>query len=221
MARDSYQYHWTNQGYEDFDDYLASMKSKRRKEVRRERRAARIPGLDIAVESGAALSEEDIQRLYACYRSTIDQRGAIPYLTEAWFREVRESLGHLAVVVTVRRDGDLVAGALNFRRGKHLYGRYWGALEEVCALHFEVCYYALIEYAIAEGITLFEAGAQGQHKISRGFLPRRTYSAHWLRHGGLARAVGDFLEEERQHVVEDMAALQARSPFRDVPGAGS
>jgi predicted N-acyltransferase len=214
MPRASFQYHWENKGFESFCDYLSSLKSKRRKEVRRERRAAQALGLEIQVEPGHTLSEDDISSFYACYRSTIDQRGAIPYLTPAWFQQLRTTLGHRALLVTARRDGQLIAGSLAFRRGTHLYGRYWGALEEVRALHFELCYYRLIEYAISEGITLFEAGAQGQHKISRGFLPRRTHSSHWIRHPGLANAVKDFLRREARHVVHDMDHLDERSPYR-------
>jgi predicted N-acyltransferase len=219
LGRTTHQYHWKNLGFTCFDDYLAAMGSKRRKEVRRERRAAAGLGLDIAVEPGGALSEQDVADLYGCYRSTIDSRRAIPYLTPAWFGAIRQQLAARAVVVTVRRSGRLVAGALNFRKGDHLYGRYWGALEDRPALHFEVCYYQLIEYAIAEGITLFEAGAQGEHKITRGFLPSRTYSAHWLRHAGLARAVAEFLPREARHLEAELLALAEGSPYRAPPEA--
>lgn len=214
VSRVTHQYHWRNHGFTCFDDYLGAMGAKRRKEVKRERRAAASLGLEVAVVPGSELSEADVAALYQCYRSTIDSRQAIPYLTPAWFRMVRTELAARALVVTVRRDGELVAAALNFRKGEHLYGRYWGALEELSALHFEVCYYRLIEYAIAEGVQLFEAGAQGQHKISRGFLPSRTYSAHWLRHPGLAQAVADYLPRERQQIERELVMLADASPYR-------
>lgn len=214
-ARKSYQFHWERQDWRCFEDYLSAMTSKRRKEVRRERRAAADVGLDLAVETLTDWTDDDLGALYACYQSTIGDRGAHAYLTRAWWMALPRTLGHRALVATARRDGALVAAALAFRKGDQLFGRYWGALEDVPALHFELSYYQFINYGLAHGVRRFEAGAQGMHKISRGFLPAVTHSAHWLRHPGLDRAVAGFLVEEAAHVEQDVAHLAGRSPFRD------
>lgn len=209
----SYQFHWRNRGYESFEDFLAALRSKRRKEVRRERRRAASADVVVAVEQGKDLSSEDWDRLHRCYLNTIEDRWAIPYLNPRWFGDLGERLGHRSVVVTVRREGRLVGGALAFRKGRHLYGRYWGCLESHDALHFEVCYYQLVEYAIKNGLALVEAGAQGHHKLARGFEASLTHSAHWLRHPGLADAVYDFIGREAESVTEQVAAYQSRTPF--------
>lgn len=215
VHRLSHQYHWENHGWSSFDDYLGAMNAKRRKEVRRERKQAASCGLQLSVEPITALSDADIEALHRCYQSTINERWAIAYLSRDWFFALRSELAHSAHVATARRDGVLVAGALAFQRGKHLYGRYWGATEGVRGLHFELCYYQLIQFALERGLTRFEAGAQGAHKISRGFLPTLTHSAHWLRHPGLFRAVEDFIVREAEHVKAEVASLSERSPFRE------
>ena len=159
------------------------------------------------------------------YLSTVGKMGAIPYLSDAFFLEIRRHFAHRVVAVIARRgeEGDaqgagrLIAGTLNFRKGDHLYGRYWGCVEEVPSLHFECCYYALIEWAIAEKITLFEAGAQGEHKVARGFLPTLTRSCHRLTHPGLGAAVSEFLVRERQQVEGVIARYMAESPFQAGP----
>ena len=213
MRRLSYQFHWRNQGWGCFDDYLGAMKAKRRKEIRRERRAC-AQGVVVDVEPASALTPVDLSALHRCYTRTIDGKWGRPYLNRRWFDALGPRLGHRALVVTARRNGALVAGALAFRKGRHLYGRYWGALEDHRALHFELCYYRLIQYACDEGMTLFEAGAQGYHKLARGFLPAVTHSAHWIRHPGLADAVDDFLSDEAKGVRARCAAMAESSPFR-------
>jgi predicted N-acyltransferase len=214
LARSSFQYHWFNHGYSSFEDSLESFVSRRRKEVRRERRQAAGAGLTLAVEPASALSEADHDRLWRCYQSTIAQHGAIPYLTERWWRGLGARLGHRAVVATARRGDEIVAMALAFHKGKQLFGRYWGALEQVPALHFELCYYQLIDYAIARGVQRVEAGAQGEHKLTRGFVPTLTRSAHRLAHAGLSDAVRAFVAQEHEHVLRSMAALSEHLPFR-------
>ena len=214
IARASFQYHWFNEGYASFDDLLERFVSRRRKEVRRERRQAASAGLALAVEPASALSAADHGQLWRCYRSTIDQHGAIPYLTERWWRGLGERLGHRAIVATARRDGGIVAMALAFHKGEQLFGRYWGALEQVPSLHFELCYYQLIDYAIRHGVRRVEAGAQGEHKVARGFEPTLTRSAHRLAHAGLADAVRMFVEREREHVQRAMASMAEHLPFR-------
>jgi predicted N-acyltransferase len=212
----SYQFHWEDHGYGDFEGWLATLTSKRRKELRRERRQAESLGLDLAVERVVDWPERDLHALFRCYATTIAQHGwSAAYLTESWFLALPERLGHRALVATARRHGALVAGSLAFQRGRHLYGRYWGALEPVPALHFELCYHRLIAWALEHGLTRFEAGAQGRHKLARGLMPAFTHSAHWIRHPGLDRAVGDFLKTEARRVAAEVAALAAHGPYRE------
>ncbi|PKN56281.1 MAG: GNAT family N-acetyltransferase [Deltaproteobacteria bacterium HGW-Deltaproteobacteria-14] len=210
----SRQFHWHNAGYRDFDDFLAAMTTKRRKEVRRERRRAQSHGLDIRVLTGPELRPDHWRALDAFYRRTVGYRGGMDYLTPAFFELLPERLAHRVVAVIAERDGRPVAGTLNFRKGDHLYGRYWGASEDLDALHFECCYYQLVDYAIAEGITLFEAGAQGQHKLARGFVPSLTHSAHLIRHPGLRHAIDAFIEREAEEVRREVAWLDDHAPFR-------
>lgn len=210
----SRQFHWHNAGYRTFDDFLEAMTAKRRKEVRRERRKAQSHGLDIRVLTGPELRPDHWRALDGFYRRTVGYRGGMDYLTPAFFELLPERLAHRVVAVVAERDGRPVAGTLNFRKGDHLYGRYWGASEDLDALHFECCYYQLVDYAIAEGITLFEAGAQGQHKLARGFVPSLTHSAHLLRHPGLRHAIDAFIGREADEVRSEVALLEGHSPFR-------
>ena len=210
----SRQFHWHNAGYRDFEDFLAAMSAKRRKEVRRERRRAQGHGLDIHVLPGTELRPEQWRALDGFYRRTVAQRGGMDYLTPRFFELLPERLAHRVVAVIAERAGRPVAGTLNFRKGDHLYGRYWGASEDLDALHFECCYYQLVDYAIAEGITLFEAGAQGQHKLARGFLPSLTHSAHVIAHPGLRQAIDAFIGREADEVRQEIAWLATHSPFR-------
>jgi len=214
VKRSSLQFHWNNQGYRDFDDFLSALRSRRRKEVRRERSKVVGHNLSIEVCTGDALSDEDWHALQRFYRNTIDERGAIPYLTPGFFDAIACGFAHRVVVAMARRRGQAVAGTLCFRKGSHLYGRYWGCSETLDSLHFELCYYRLIEYAIEHRLDLFEAGAQGVHKLARGFLPTQTRSAHWIAHPGLAGAIYDYLEREHGQVAAEIAWLSERSPFR-------
>lgn len=213
-SRSSLQYHWFNRGYESFDQFLETFQSRRRKEVRRERRQASTAGLVLAVEKASDLTPADHGQLWRCYRSTIDQHHAIPYLTERWWRGLGTHLGERAWVATARRDGVIVAMALALHKGRQLFGRYWGALEQVPSLHFELCYYQLVEHAIRIGLTRVEAGAQGEHKLSRGFIPSLTRSSHRLAHPGLADAVAHFVQQEHEHVLRAMESLSTHLPFR-------
>jgi predicted N-acyltransferase len=166
MPRLGLQFHWTNSGYRDFDHMLSTLKRKRRKEVRRERRKAQSHGLDLVVKEGAELTERDWEALYVFYRRTVASHGAIPYLTKAFFAALRGPLMSQVVCSLAYCEGEAVAGTLNFRQGSHLYGRYWGSLGAYDCLHFELCYYALISWCIDRGLTRFEAGAQGSHEDS-------------------------------------------------------
>lgn len=221
-SRATFQYHWENPGtWRDFADYTDAMSSKRRKEVRRERAAARAGGLEIEVRTGDRLGPEDWAAMERFYRSTIGKMGGSAYLPPAFFRIAPETLRHRALMAQARRGGELVAGALAFRKGRVLYGRYWGADIEQPGLHFELCYYALIEWALSEGITRFEAGAQGEHKLARGFLPRTTWSVHRFADPRLSEGVGRFLAAERAHTAEAIEVLEEHGPFREAGRAGA
>lgn len=214
-ARASHQYHWLRAPqWHSFDDYLAAMRAQNRKQVRRERRRAREHGLSLSLRRGTELAPHHWQALWRFYRATTSAKGAIPYLTPKFFELLPERLSHRAVVA-LAEDGDQpLAAALLFAKGKHLYGRYWGARAALEGVHFELCYYLPIEWALEHGIERFEAGAQGPHKIKRGFLPAPCYSAHWIAHPGLARAVEEFLPREAAHVRADIQALARHTPFR-------
>ena len=215
LPRLTHQFVWTDHGFGSFDGYLDAMTSKRRKEVRRERRQAAESGYDLAVEPLAALSDDDLAALRRCYEATIADHWAQPYLTPAWFAGLRDALGVHGLVATARDGGRLVAASLAFRAGGHLYGRYWGSLVDAPALHFELCYYRLIAYALEHGITRVEAGAQGAHKVPRGFLPVFTHSAHWLRHPGLRSAVAAHIAHETRGIRDEAALYATRGPYRD------
>ena len=213
LQRLGMQFHWHNHGYGSFEDFLAALSSRKRKAIRRERREA-AAGLEIKALSGAALTPEVWSAFHAFYLATVDRKWGGAYLSREFFPLLSERLGDKIVLIIATRNGKPIAGALNLRGGNALYGRNWGAVEDIPFLHFELCYYQAIEYAIAHGLDRVEAGAQGEHKIQRGYLPQPTYSAHWIEHRGLRDAVADFLETERPAVNQAMAALEAESPFK-------
>jgi predicted N-acyltransferase len=214
LQRLGMQFHWENAGYASFDDFLGALSSRKRKVLRRERRDANAAGLDFSARRGSEISERHWDAFYRFYRSTVDRKWGSAYLSRRFFSLLSERLGDRVVLMLAEQQGKPVAGALNLAGSEALYGRNWGCEGEWPFLHFELCYYRAIEYAIAHGLQRVEAGAQGQHKIQRGYLPRPTYSAHWIRHRGLSRAVASFLDEERPAVEAEMAALAADSPFR-------
>lgn len=216
MRRRTHQFHWTDRGFGDFEGYLDAMTHKRRKEVRRERRQALDAGFALGIEGLSDLSDDDLDRLHRCYGSTIEDHWAQAYLTRAWWLGLRDALPEHGRVATARDDdGRLVAASLFFEAGRHLYGRYWGCLVDAPALHFELCYYQLIEHALARGITRVEAGAQGQHKIRRGFLPSTTWSAHEVRHEGLRHAIAAHIAHEGRMIDQEMEALAEHGPFKE------
>lgn len=219
LARTTYQFHFTNPGYASFDDYLGAMRSAARKEVRRERRKAAESGLTLATKRGTELTDAEWKALFRFYTDTAARKGAIAYLTQRFFEEVRCTLPHRVVAALASRGDEPVAGALAFHKGRQLFGRYWGASDDFEALHFELCYYRLIEFAIEHRIARFEAGAQGEHKLKRGLLPSPTYSIHWIRHPGLAEAIAEYLPRETRSVEAEMDYFAEHSPFRrDEPG---
>jgi predicted N-acyltransferase len=215
-VRHSLQFHWRNPGYDAFSDYLDALEGKRRRQVARERRQLEGEGLEIERLTGEALSPEHAAIMYRFYTGTLDRKWGVPYLTRAFFTEVFRTMREriLLVLARDRRTGRPVAGALNFFKGRTLYGRYWGAAEERRNLHFELCYYQAIEFAIERHLELFEAGAQGEHKIARGFLPSLTYSAHEIRHPSFKRAIERYIVEEKEMIAEDMAEYTRHDPYK-------
>jgi predicted N-acyltransferase len=214
LQRVGMQFHWENEGYGSFEDFLGALSSRKRKVLRRERRDANAAGLTFQALSGAAIKERHWDAFYEFYQSTVDRKWGSAYLTRSFFSLLGERLGDRVVLMVAEDAGKLVAGALNLVGDEALYGRNWGCRGDWPFLHFELCYYRAIDWAIGHGLKRVEAGAQGQHKIQRGYLPQPTYSAHWIAHKGLRRAVAQFVEEERAGMAAEMAALAEESPFR-------
>ena len=214
LQRLGMQCHWQNQGYANFEDFLAALSSRKRKAIRRERREAQA-GLTFSALSGAALTPEIWRHFYRFYTNTTDRKWGGAYLTPEFFPLLGERLADRVVLMVAERDGRPIAGALNLLGDGVLHGRNWGCVEDAPFLHFELCYYQAIDYAIAHGLQRVEAGAQGEnHKIQRGYLPMPTYSAHFIRHAGLRRAVADFVEAEQIQLREVIEALRAEGPYR-------
>ncbi len=214
LRRLDMQYVWTNRGYGSFDDFLGALSSSRRKTIRRERREAQA-GLDIRILTGGDIREEHWDAFFAFYMDTGSRKWGRPYLTRTFFSLIGETMADRIALVMAFRDGRPVAGALNLIGRDALYGRQWGTVEEAPFLHFELCYYRAVEFAIERGLSRVEAGAQGEHKIARGYLPTPVYSAHYIAHPGLRAAVADYLERERPAVETEMAAMtEALSPYR-------
>jgi uncharacterized protein len=214
LQRIGMQFHWENEGYKDFDDFLGALSSRKRKVLRRERRDANAAGLTFHSLSGAEITERHWDAFYDFYQSTVDRKWGSAYLTRKFFSLVGDRLGDKVVLMYAEDGGRAVAGALNLAGDEALYGRNWGCRGDWPFLHFELCYYRAIDWAIEHGLKRVEAGAQGRHKIQRGYLPKHTYSAHWIAHKGLHRAVANFLTEERAGIESEMAALMEDSPFR-------
>jgi predicted N-acyltransferase len=209
------QFHWFNQGYRSFEDFLGALASRKRKTLRRERREVAASGLVLRCLRGAEITPRHWAAFHRFYRNTTDRKwGRSAYLTPRFWPLLGERLGDAVVLMVAERDGEPVAGALNLLGRDALYGRNWGAIVDVPFLHFELCYYMAIDFAIAHGLARVEAGAQGEHKIQRGYLPVPTYSAHWIAHPGLRRAVAEFLEHERPAMRREMEMLSTLSPFR-------
>jgi predicted N-acyltransferase len=214
LLRQNQQYHWLNTGYASFDDFLGVLSSARRKTIRRERREAQH-GLTVHSLTGKEITEDHWDAFFAFYMDTGSRKWGRPYLNRRFFSLVGERMAERVLLVMAQRNGRWIAGAFNLIGRDCLYGRNWGCLEDVPFLHFELCYYQAIEFAIARGLARVEAGAQGQHKISRGYLPRPVYSAHYIADTALRRPVARFLEEERRAVQGEMDWLaEEYSPFR-------
>ena len=214
LQRTDQQFHWRNEGYAKFDDFLARLSSRKRKTVRKERAEALGRGVTIERITGADLREEHWDAFFAFYQDTGSRKWGHPYLNRRFFSLLGETMADRCLLVMAKRDNRYIAGALNLIGGDCLYGRYWGAIEHHPCLHFEVCYYQAIDYAIEHGLARVEAGAQGEHKLARGYMPVTTYSAHWIANAAFRTAIADYLDSEREHVAETVEALAEFGPYR-------
>ena len=214
LQRTDQQFHWENHGYGSFEDFLAALASRKRKTIRRERKDALSAGIEVCWLTGNDLTEAIWDAFFAFYMETGSRKWGRPYLTREFFSIVGERMRNRILLVMARRAGRWIAGAINFIGSNTLYGRNWGAIEHHPFLHFELCYYQAIDYAVAHGLNRVEAGAQGEHKLARGYMPYTTYSAHFIANPALRRAVADYLSRERAYVQAAAEELAAAAPFR-------
>jgi uncharacterized protein len=214
LQRTDQQFHWHNQGHASFDDFLATLNSRHRKAIKRERREALGPGITIHWLTGRDITEDAWDAFFAFYMDTGSRKWGRPYLTRSFFSLIGETMAKDVLLVMAKRDNCWIAGAINFIGSDTLFGRNWGAIEHHPFLHFEVCYYQAIDFAIANRLRVVEAGAQGEHKIARGYLPQTTYSAHYIADPALRRAISDYLKRERAYVAEAARELSEAAPFR-------
>lgn len=214
LLRTDQQFHWENAGHATFDDFLGSLSSRKRKLIKRERRDAVANGIDIVWLTGSDLTEAAWDSFFRFYMDTGSRKWGRPYLTREFYSLIGQTMADKVLLVMARRNGKYIAGAINFIGSDTLFGRHWGATEHHPFLHFEVCYYQAIEYAITHKLARVEAGAQGEHKIARGYLPQTTYSAHYVAEPGFRRAVADYLKRERAYVAAAGEELSELSPYR-------
>ena len=215
QIRHDVQFHWDNRDYSDFQGFLATMSSRKRKKIARERRRVSELGIEFKVISGQEISAINMRNMYEFYLSTIMAHGSHAYLSSRFFQLLGQRMANNIVLIEAHYRGAIIAAALNIRHDNVLYGRYWGSNEEYHSLHFETCYYQAIDYCINNDLSRFEGGAQGEHKLSRGFLPSITCSAHWMADEMLSSAISDFLDREKSHVAHYQQLLAERSPFKD------
>jgi len=213
LIREGLQFHWENDGYASFEEFLGALSSRKRKTIRRERRDA-LAGVTVRRYSGGEITEALWDRFWLFYQDTGARKWGRPYLTRAFFSLLGERMGERLVLLVAEHDGAPIAGALNLIGADRIYGRYWGALAEVPFLHFELCYYQAIDIAIERGLKVVEAGAQGEHKLARGYKPAPTWSAHYLPDPGFRAAVTDFIARERRSVEREAEFLESVDPFR-------
>jgi predicted N-acyltransferase len=214
LQRTDQQFHWQNAGYGSFDDFLAALSARKRKTIRRERRDALTNGVTVHWLTGRDLTESVWDAFFAFYMETGSRKWGRPYLTREFYSRVGEKMADRILLVMAKRSGRWIAGAINFIGSQTLFGRHWGAVEHHPFLHFEVCYYQAIDYAIAHKLACVEAGAQGEHKIARGYMPKTTYSAHYIADPALRRAIADYLVRERAYVAAAGAELAEAAPYR-------
>jgi uncharacterized protein len=214
LIRNDQQFHWRNAGHQNFDDFLATLNSRHRKAIKRERREATSAGITIHWLTGGDITEDAWDAFFQFYMETGSRKWGRPYLTRKFFSLIGESMSRDVLLVMAKRNGRWIAGAINFIGSDTLFGRNWGAVEHHPFLHFEVCYYQAIDFAIQRGLKTVEAGAQGEHKLARGYLPQTTYSAHYIADPDLRRAIADYLKRERDYVAEVGRELAEAAPFR-------
>lgn len=214
LIRRGVQFHWLNAAYPDFEGFLAALTQSKRKKIRQERRRVAEAGVTLQRLSGAQLTVAHMEFAYTCYANTYLVRGRHPYLAPAFFQHLLTHMADKLLLVLASRNDEPIAMAMNLYTDDTLWGRYWGYVENVPCLHFEACYYQAIEFCIERGIRLFEGGAQGEHKLARGFLPVTTYSAHWVAHPEFRAAIGHFLQRETQGIEEYMDELNEHAPFK-------
>jgi predicted N-acyltransferase len=214
LVRHDTQFHWHNHGFASFEDYLGTLSSRHRKVTRRERRDALADGLTVKWLTGSDLTEDVWDAFFAFYQDTGNRKWGRPYLNRRFFSLLSQAMADRILLIFAYRGGEPIAGTLNMIGSDTLYGRYWGATEEVPFLHFELCYYQAIDFAVQHGLRTVEAGAQGEHKLARGYGPATTRSIHWIGHAGLRHAVAHFVEQERSSVAREQAAYDEYTPFR-------
>ncbi len=214
LRRSSQQFHWYNQGYHSFDDFLAALSARKRKNIRKERNTAQNFGGSILALTGDEIAPEHWDAFWVFYQDTGARKWGTPYLTRAFFDAAQELMRDDMLLVLAELDGQYVAGALNFIGRDTLFGRYWGAIADIPCLHFELCYYQAIEFAISHGLSKVEAGAQGSHKLARGYLPAETHSLHWIGDAGFRNAVAQYLDAERDAIGEEITVLTDYGPFK-------
>ena len=214
LLRCDIQFHWQNRHYRSFDDFLAALSSRKRKNIRKERQSSQAYGLDIAMHEGRELSDQDWEKVAELYQGIYDRKYGTATLNSTFFKHLGEKLGERTLVVLARNEGIIVACSVFFRSDSHLYGRVWGCDSFYQNLHFECCYYQGIDYCIEQGLEWFDPGAQGEHKLSRGFLPTKTWSGHWLAEPGFVDAIAHFLGQERRYIDDYQADLMKHSPYR-------
>jgi uncharacterized protein len=214
LMRNDVQFHWNNDHYQDFDDFLSRLSSRKRKNIKRERRGVAAEGLDISMQPGGSFDVDEWQRIHDLYAGIYQRKHGTATLTPGFFMHLGEHMPDKVLVATARSQGHIVAASLFFRSDTHLYGRVWGCDQYFRHLHFECCYYQGIDYCIDAKLTCFDPGAQGEHKLSRGFLPTRTWSAHWIAHPQFREAIEQFLDQERRYVDSYREDLLDHSPFK-------
>lgn len=214
MVRETVQFHWFNQNFESFDAFLGSMNQKHRKKIKQDQKKVQQAGITFEWLAGQNIDASALRFFYQCYEKTYFEHGNPPYLNFDFFHRLHLALPDSLMLVVAKRHGKPIACALNLKTGQRMFGRYWGSMEFIPGLHFETCYMQAIAYCIQHGIVAFEGGAQGEHKLSRGLIPVKTWSAHWVAEPGFAKAIARFLEEETQAVDHYAKVLSAHSPFR-------
>ena len=214
MRRTGCQYHWKNQNFKTFDDFLGSLSSSKRKKIKRERRHITDADIEIQVVRGDQATDEQIQTAADYYIKTFDEKWGTATLNHAFFKEISSTMGEQLLFFFARHKASYVACAICFRSNRTLYGRHWGCSEEFNSLHFECCYYQGIEYCIREGLDYFDPGAQGEHKISRGFLPTPTWSSHWISNDSFRVAIKDFLDHETTGMMHYIEEMTSHSPYK-------